>query len=169
MVADELSPNRQQIAYALGKHLLQTDTDRALSVLRRMVDLDPKVAQSHWYYGLALVNAGEEILGQDELVRAGELSYDPQSVEEALLLRELFLRRGRLEMAAKYAQKVADLEPTAARFAEAAAAYAAIGDMDSARKSVRQAVELDPSYAGEAETFMSLLESGALLSPTSTP
>ena len=72
-------------------------------------------------------------------------------------------------MAAKYAQKVADLEPTAARFAEAAAAYAAIGDMDSARKSVRQAVELDPSYAGEAETFMSLLESGALLSPTSTP
>ena len=169
MVADELSPNRQQIAYALGKHLLQTNTDRALSVLRRMVDLDPKVAQSHWYYGLALVNAGEEILGQDELVRAGELSYDPQTIEEALLLRELFLRRGWSGMVAKYAQKVVDMEPTAARFAEAAAAYAAIGDDESARKSVKKAVEIDPSYAGEAEAFLSLLESGALLSPTSTP
>lgn len=66
--AKELSPRRQQIYYLLMRlYVLRGRFVEAASLGKEVVELNPKISQSHWVYGEALARNGETVLGFKEM------------------------------------------------------------------------------------------------------
>lgn len=66
--AKELSPRRQQIYYLLMRlYILRGRYGEAASLGKEVVELNPKISQSHWVYGEALAHSGEVSEGFKEM------------------------------------------------------------------------------------------------------
>lgn len=66
--AKELSPRRQQIYYLLIRlYILRGRFVEAAFLGKEVVELNPKISQSHWIYGEALSRSGETVLGFKEM------------------------------------------------------------------------------------------------------
>lgn len=67
-IAFQLSPNRQEIYYYLAKtKSLEGKNDDALAVAKAALDLDLKVPDSHFYYGMLAFAADKSDLGYNEV------------------------------------------------------------------------------------------------------
>ncbi|MDP2598368.1 MAG: O-antigen ligase family protein [Candidatus Liptonbacteria bacterium] len=59
-IALEQSPDRQEVYFSLAKtYLIKGEKDRALAVLKTALDIDPKVADAHFFYGIVLFSIGD--------------------------------------------------------------------------------------------------------------
>lgn len=163
--AAELSPRRQSTYIQLGNlKLVAGDPAPAIGYYRKAMELDPEVGEPHWHLGRGLIRAGENEQAALEFDRAWELGFRPKLKTEIREAASLYVEIGNYEMVvALYERAVSVIPGDAQLFAELAVAYAAVGRNDDARNAVRAAVELDASFAAEAEEFLEMLESGALL------
>ncbi|OGZ52737.1 MAG: hypothetical protein A3B25_00890 [Candidatus Ryanbacteria bacterium RIFCSPLOWO2_01_FULL_48_26] len=91
-IALELSPRRQEIFFSMAKtKSLRGDYKGALKILKEALDLDPKVADAHFYYGLLLFADKDLAGGYSELKKAVELGkrwknyYEPRAVADYFL------------------------------------------------------------------------------------
>jgi O-antigen ligase/tetratricopeptide (TPR) repeat protein len=86
-VALELSPNRQEVYFSLAKTKHMEGNDKAaLELAKHALDLDPKVPDAHFYYGLLLFSGGDFANGYKEvketiaLGRKWKNFYEPRTV-----------------------------------------------------------------------------------------
>ena len=80
----KLSSDRQQIYYDIAKtDSLGGDLKGALAAAKTALDLDPNVADSHFYYGVLLLVSGDNATGDSEIKIAHALDpKDPQIESE---------------------------------------------------------------------------------------
>ncbi len=99
-IALELSPNRQQVLFSLAKtKSLKNDIKGALEISKKALDLNPEVADAHFYYGLFLHVDGQTDLSYEHLKRANELGRKWKNFNEPLVVGNFFADSGRLEEA----------------------------------------------------------------------
>jgi len=76
-IALELSPNRQEVYFSLSKtKTLEKDYNGALALLKTALDLDPKVADAHFYYGLIAFAGADTATSTAEAGMLFESGYD---------------------------------------------------------------------------------------------
>jgi|GEM_PF-1391645 len=155
----ELSPRRQQIYYGYGRgKILAGRPADALPLFKKMVELNPDVAESHWYLGLEYNELGmpEAI---DELLGAWALGYSLKSEGEARLMIEALAIKGRFAEIPRIYELLINLDSkNASLYAELAALYAKLGEKDRARTAAMKAMELDASFIQEGKIFLKSLE-----------
>lgn len=86
-IALELSPDRQEVYFSLAKtKAIKKDYASAIEVLKKALDLDPKVADAHFYYGLVSFAIGDYDTGYREIKIAVDTGrkwknfYEPRTV-----------------------------------------------------------------------------------------
>ncbi len=82
-----LSPNRQEVYFSLAKTKhIEGDDKAALELAKRALDLDPKVPDAHFYYGVLLFSTGDQADGYAEVKEAISLGrewknfYEPRTI-----------------------------------------------------------------------------------------
>ncbi|HTY39628.1 MAG TPA: O-antigen ligase family protein, partial [Candidatus Paceibacterota bacterium] len=85
--AMRLSPRRQQNYYTLAKlDILDGRYADALATMRQAIDLDPGVAEPHFYYALIAFSAGHQSDGFKELAEAKSLGREPKTASEMTIV-----------------------------------------------------------------------------------
>ncbi len=86
-IALDLSPNRQEVYFSMAKTKhLEGDKKAALELAKHALDLDPKVPDAHFYYGLLLFSDGDFANGYKEVKEAISLGrrwknfYEPRTI-----------------------------------------------------------------------------------------
>ncbi|MEY4731671.1 MAG: hypothetical protein RL681_617 [Candidatus Parcubacteria bacterium] len=91
----QLSPNRQQIRFVEAKlRLVQGRIDEALAAMRKAIDLDPEIAESHFDYALMAFEAGKIQEGFAELETAERLGRVPRAGNEMRIVANQYADAG---------------------------------------------------------------------------
>ncbi len=86
----ELSPNRQQTYYVIGKtKALEGDTQGAYDAFKTAVGLNPEAGDPHFFLGLLAYQLKDAKTGDAEIAKAKALGRVPRSVEEATALGDI--------------------------------------------------------------------------------
>ena len=111
-IALELSPNMQTLYFSAAKtQSLRGDHLGAIELLKRARDLDPKVADAHFYYGL-LLSANKDIEGgYKELKIAISLGKQWRIFYEPRVVADYFADAGHLDEAIVLYKKALELYP----------------------------------------------------------
>jgi len=143
--ASELSPKRQQVYYSWGRlRLARRDYAGALEVLQRALDDNPRIADSHWYVGLASYMAGDMANAKKEMEAATALNYQWKSPHEASLVGDVFVGFKEWEKAVAYYEKALSLGAQAETYYHAARAYLMLGERVKARDYATKSLETVP-------------------------
>jgi tetratricopeptide (TPR) repeat protein len=111
-IALELSPNRQQVIFSLAKtKSLRGDNVGAMELVKKGLDLNPNVADGHFYYGLLAYVNGEENLGYKELKEAIRLGRKWKNYNDALVVANFFADSGHLPEAIEIYREAVGMEP----------------------------------------------------------
>lgn len=111
-IALELSPNRQQVLFSLSKtKSLRGDLKGALRISKEALDLNPEVADAHFYYGLFLHVDGQMEAGYQELKKAIELGREWKNYHELLVVGNFFADSGHIEEAVELYKEAEEREP----------------------------------------------------------
>ena len=90
-IALTLSPNRQEILFSLAKtKSLENDNAAAFALAKQAFDLDPKVADSHFYYGMLAFATGKPEIGYQEVKAALALRRGWHNFYEARVACDYF-------------------------------------------------------------------------------
>lgn len=108
----ELSPNRQQVLFSLAKtKSLRGDIKEALRISKEAMELNPEVADAHFYYGLFLHVDGQMEEGYQELKRAIELGRKWKNFHELLVVGNFFADSGHLDESIELYKEAEMMEP----------------------------------------------------------
>ncbi len=126
---------------------IETDPGKAITALRRTIDLDEKIPQAHGQLGRALAKKGD--LGSAKTAYEEAMRLDPGSaVYRNDLGWYVYYQHGKLEEAiAEYRQAIAVDPGFALAHANLGLALAKLGQIDEAAAAYRKAVKLDPTNA----------------------
>ncbi|MEK7187510.1 MAG: O-antigen ligase family protein, partial [Patescibacteria group bacterium] len=96
----ELSPNRQQVIFSLAKtKSLQGKNDEALALVKKGLDLNPRVPDAHFYYGLLSFAVGDAKQGYESIEEAIRLGRKWKTVNEPLTVAGFYADAGHLKEA----------------------------------------------------------------------
>ncbi len=101
-IALRLSPKRQEVYFSLAKtKTLKKDYPAALTLLKKALDLDPKVPDAHFYYGLVLYASGNQA-GYSEIIQALALGRQWKDFNEPTVVGGFFADSGHLKEAIEF-------------------------------------------------------------------
>ncbi len=111
-IALKLSPNRQEVYFSMAKtKSIRGDYEGAIKILKVALDLDPKVADSHFYYGLLLSANKDSAGGYAELKKAIELGKQWKNYYEPRTVADYFADAGHIEEAIDMYKTVLGMAP----------------------------------------------------------
>jgi len=145
-----LSPNRQENYYALAEmRLQQGDTGGAYAVMRRAIDLDARVGEPHFYFGLLALGVGDSETGWQEINLAKELGREPLSGAEFRVLANYYGDHDEYEQAIDYYAKALALSPddTEAKLKKGIVHYY-LGEDLTAKALFEQVFQARPDFLG---------------------
>jgi O-antigen ligase len=134
-IALDLSPDRQEVLFYLAKtKSLEGDNGAALAVAKTALDLDPKVPDSHFYYGMLAFAVGKQDVGYAEVKAAMAMGRPWNNFYEPRVAGDYFADAGHLPEAidlyrTALAMQPGDLESEI----KLGAAYFLNGENDKAR------------------------------------
>ncbi len=149
-----------RVWYELGQaHLSQKKYDEAVEMFKYALELNPEVAQSHWFLGISYAKAGEPEEAIKYIEQAIERGYDyKKSISNIIRLIDIYSQLGDYYKIIDLYKAGIELQPKNAQlYASLAAAYAKIGDYDKAVELALKAAEIDPNFQEEAEAFINSL------------
>ncbi len=153
-----MSPTRQELYFAVGQiRMYQGRTEEALSLFKKAVELNPKVALSHWNYGIMAIALGQKELGEAEILKAKEFGHSYDGRDISFLINAYGKANDLPKILSLYEEWIAMEPKNASPYARAAAAYAQAGDKQKAKECALKAAELDSDFADEAEEFIKSL------------
>jgi tetratricopeptide (TPR) repeat protein len=137
----QLSPSRQEIYYYMSKTKnLENDDEGALVMAKKALDLDPKVPDSHFYYGMLAFALGQKDTGYNEVKTAMALGRQWHDFYEARVSGDYFADAGHLAEAIDLYKAALKLQPTDMESeAKLGAAFYIAGNIDLARKYLSDA------------------------------
>lgn len=154
-----LSPTRQELYFTLGQVRLYQGRDaEVLPLFQKAIDLNDKVAISHWNYGIMAISVGEREAGEREIKKAIELghSYGAEDIQQLI---NIYMRlKDYPKVISLYEEWIVLPTPSGAQpYAGLAALYAQMGEKQEAKDAALEAARIDPSYQPEAEQFIKSL------------
>lgn len=160
----ELSPNRQQVLFSLSKtKYLQGKREEAVKMAKTAIDLNPRVADGYFYYGLLTFANSEPELGYEAIKKALEMGREWKDYNEPRVIANYFADYGKLPEAIRLYEKAlelysGDLEAKV----KLAVAYYMTGEKEKAKFYFEQALEKGEFVAGPAydAVFPALKELG---------
>ncbi|MFH0819660.1 MAG: O-antigen ligase family protein [bacterium] len=157
-----LSPTRPHIYFEMAQsYVFKGDFDKAIEYFKKGLELNNRVVDFNWSLAAVYILAGktEEASQQfDWMVKNLNFKYD--TVENLSRLIRVYTVKNDFQKLTELYNKLIEFDPNKAEYhAKLAFSYAQIGQKDKAIAEVKKAVELDPSYAQEAEKFLKELES----------
>ncbi len=162
-IALSLSPNRQQVLFSLAKtKTLKKENLVALDILKKALDLEPKVPDAHFYYGLLAHVVGQKDLAYKELKEAIAMGRQWKNVNEPILVGNFFADQGHLSDAIMAYKQAGLMDPENLEvMAKLGVAYYFAGDRDLARielQKLKNKTDLrsSPGYADMAPILRAL-------------
>jgi tetratricopeptide (TPR) repeat protein len=108
-----LSPDRQEIYYFLAKTKdLEGDVKGALALAKKALDLDPKIADSHFYYGMLAFANGDATTGYAEVKLAMSMGRSWHDFYEPRVAADYFADAGHVPDAIDLYKIALTIEPT---------------------------------------------------------
>lgn len=158
--AEKLSPNRQQIYFALSQNeLLSGDSLAAIQLAKKAVNLDLGVGESHKVLGLIYLQNQQLELGLKEIEEA-EKTIDPYLYfSNALFIATSYFKVGNIERAISLSELARDRDPNNFQvYMQLAILYKENSEKQKAIESVKKAVELNPDLFSSAQDFIKSLK-----------
>ena len=152
----ELSPTFVRTYFEIAQaYLNKKDLVKAIEYFQRAVDLNPDTGISHWYLGVAKLQAGDKS-GIKNLERSLEVKnrYMPSEQEYSRMLSVYVELNDRPNIARTFERLIAVNPRDPQHYASLAAAYANLGRIDDAVAMARKAVQVDPSFEPDARMFL---------------
>jgi tetratricopeptide (TPR) repeat protein len=169
----ELSPNRQEILFYLAKtKSLEGDNTAALEIAKRALDLDPKVADSHFYYGMLAFALGRNGEGYDEVNTAIKMGRPWHSFYEPRVAGDYFADAGHLGEAIDLYRAALMIQPSDLEAEiKLGAAYFINGRSDLARPLLQDAASrFDFSQSPQYGAYKPILDAlGVAVHPATRP
>lgn len=158
--AAELSPERETVYYEYGQTMVfKKDYNKAIELFKKGVELNPPVPVSHWYLGMAYLNAKEYILADAEISEAIKLGYGYNTIKDILNIVPIYIELKDYIRLKELYLKVLKLDPKNPEiYASLALVYKELGDKASAIEMAKKAMSLDESYMAEGEKFLESLK-----------
>ena len=154
----ELSPTRQELYFYIGQiRMYQNRPAEALALFKRAVELNDKVALSHWNLGVIAIGVGEKALGEAEIAKAKELGRGNSVADKKQLINAYKRVKDWPRIIELYGEWIKLAPNDAAPYAGLAATYAEMGDKQKAKELALQAVIIDPAYKDQSEQFIKSL------------
>jgi O-antigen ligase len=99
-IALQLSPDRQEVYFSLAKtKSLKGDYASALDLLKYALNLNPKIPDAHFYYGLIAYAAKEPEVGYTELKTAIDMGRPWKNNNEPRVVADFFADSGHIDEA----------------------------------------------------------------------
>ncbi|RJP45641.1 hypothetical protein C4587_00630 [Candidatus Parcubacteria bacterium] len=99
-IALTLSPDRQEVYFSLAKtKSIKGDYESAIALVQKALELDPKVPDAHFYYGLLAFANGDSETGYRELREAMNLGRPWKNFYEPRVVGNYFADAGHLDEA----------------------------------------------------------------------
>ncbi len=155
--ASELSPKNQQVYWSLAQvKLFQAKREEAITLLKKVVDLEPRFGISHWYLGSAYRIAGQYELALAEFKEAEKFGYNwKNNLENLKKVIEVYKIFEDYTNLAPLYEKAVELDPKDADlWGNLADVYAALGKVEKAREAALKLLELKPEKASDVEKFL---------------
>lgn len=151
-IALELSPDRQEVYFSLAKtKSLRSDYPGALKLLDYALNLNPKIPDAHFYYGLIAFASNLPDIGYRELKISMEMGRKWKNANEPRVVGDFFADAGYIEEAIELYKASIALRDDIEAQVKLGIAYYVKGDMDAAREVLFQAmgrfdITKSPSY-----------------------
>ncbi len=159
----ELSPQRQEFYFVLAKtKTLQRNYTDAIAIMKKAVDLNPNVPDSHFYYGIVAFAGKKPEIGREEVLAAARMGRKWQNAAEERIAGNYFAEAGFVQDAINIYEHALSLDP---RDFEAklklGMLYFKTGDRTRAREEISGAMALanireNPLYAELAKIIPAL-------------
>jgi len=160
-IALGLTPNRQEVYFSLAKtKSLRGDYGAALEILRKTLDLNPKVPDAHFYYGLIAFASGKPDLGYTEIKKAIRLGRGWRNFYEPRVVGNYFADAGYLNEAIELYKTSLGMGPDDLETkVKLGVAYFLVGKNDLARKYLREVMsKVDLSESPQYNNFKPIFE-----------
>jgi len=165
-IALKLSPDRQEIYFSLAKtKTLRGDYTAAINILEKALELDEKVPDAHFYYGIVSFAANNAEVGYRELKTAITMGRPWKNFYEPRTVAHYFADSGHLDEAIELYKTALGMQPDDLETKiKLGAAYFFAGDYASAKKYLEEAgkkfdFKKSPSY-GELKLILDKLGVG---------
>lgn len=151
----ELSPTFIRTYFEIAQaYLNKKDLGKAIEYFQRAVDLNPDAGISHWYLGMAKIQAGDQSGIKDlEMSLEVKNKHGPSEQDNLRLLSAYIKSNDYLKIAETFERLIAQNPKNPQYYASLAAAYANLGRIDDAVAIARKTVQIDPSFEAEARAF----------------
>jgi len=152
----ELSPTRQELYFALGQaRYYQSRSSEVLPLFRKAIDLNPRVAVSHWNFGMMAITLGLEEDGNQAIKKAIQLGHAYKGDDIQQLINIYFKQKNWSRVISLYEEWInLSVSYDARPYAGLASVYAQLGDKQKAKEWAQKAAQVDPKYKAEAEEFI---------------
>ena len=154
-----LSPEKQNIMFELGStYLLAGNTSEALQIFKKAYDLEPTYEQALLFYASAAIETKEQQLADSLLIpKYGTNTPDNVYILQAYIkakdfAKALSIATSRVEKDQKSVQKRLEL----------ASVYLQSGDKESAIAAIEEAIQIDPSFKAQGDSYISQIRSGKI-------
>lgn len=139
-MALRLSPNRQQIYFSLAKtKTIEGDYKAALQLAQKALELDDRVADSHFYYGLLSYAVNDTETGYRELKKAMAIGHKWKNFYEPRTVANFFADSGHPQEAISLYQTALGMQDDLETKIKLGVLYYFTGDIGSARKYLEDA------------------------------
>ena len=157
--AAKLSPKRQQVYYSWGRlRLARRDYAGALEVIKKSLNDNPRIPDSHWYVGLTYYMSGDKENAKREIDEAIKLNYAWKSAHEPSLVGDLYFDAKDYKTAAMYYEKAVLQGAQGETYYHLAKTYAVLGNKVRARKYAAKALDtVADNLKSEVKQFISRL------------
>ncbi|MBI2033870.1 MAG: tetratricopeptide repeat protein [Candidatus Liptonbacteria bacterium] len=137
-IALTLSPNRQEVYFSLSKtKFIEGKASEAFEILKHAIELNDKVPDAHFYYGLLAFENHELEIGYQEIKKALALGRRWKRYHEPRVVGNYFADAGHLPEAIELYNTALELEPSDldAKM-NLGIAYFLVGERELARSSI---------------------------------
>ncbi|OGN13116.1 MAG: hypothetical protein A3J47_01340 [Candidatus Yanofskybacteria bacterium RIFCSPHIGHO2_02_FULL_43_22] len=155
----ELSPTFVRTYFEIAQaYLNKKDLVKAVEYFQRAVDLNPDTGISHWYLGVAKIQAGDKN-GIKNLEKSLEVKneYIASEQDYTRMLSVYIESKDYLNIAWTLERLVAVNPINPQHYASLATAYVNLRRIDDAVAMARRAVQVDPSFEPDARMFLQSL------------
>tara|TARA_Y100000310_G_C20696651_1_gene826180 strand:+ start:2119 stop:4599 length:2481 start_codon:yes stop_codon:yes gene_type:complete len=162
--AIELSPTRPHIYYEIAQaYAFLNNYEKAEEFFSKGAELAPEVIADQWNLLTIYIVFGKTDLAERRFTYMLEnFEWEP-TVSDYQRVFDLYNRVNDFTKMIEFQEIISELEVSPENYAKLAAIYAKVGQNQKAREITQMAIDLDPNFATEAETFLDLLNKGELL------
>lgn len=125
-------------------------------MFKKAVELNEKVGNSHWNYGVIAIVVGEKALGEEEIAKSGKAFEGLSASDFNQLINAYSRTKDYPKIIELYERRIA-LAPDANLYASLAAIYKEAGDKQKAKEAAEKAGQLDPANKSQVDQFIQAL------------